>query len=158
MPGLARIALLATAIVLAVAVGACGGQQDSSAKNDYVKQVNAAQTRFASAAKSAGQQITRTSSASQDRRTLDRFGSTIEDLVVTLRAIKAPTDVRGEHGRLVAAMTGHRDEVARATARLRSPTTRELAEVQRQLSAATITVNADLSSATGAINAKLRAR
>jgi len=157
MPGLARIALLATAIVLAVALGACGAQ-DSAAKNDYVKQVNAAQTQFASAATRVKQEITKMSSARQDRRALDRFVSTIDTLVGRLRAIKVPGDVRAEHGRLVAVLADHGEEVTQITTTMRSPTTTVLEDVQRKLSAATITVNANLTSATASINSKLRAK
>jgi len=157
MPGLARIALLATAIVLAVALGACGAQ-DSAAKNDYVKQVNAAQTQFASAATRVKQEITKKSSARQDRRTLDGFVRTIDTLVGRLRAIKVPGDVRAEHGRLVAVLADHGEEVTQITTTMRSPTTTGLEDVQRKLGAATITVNANLTSATASINSKLRAK
>jgi hypothetical protein len=156
MPGLAQIALPATAIALAVVLGACGAR-DSAAKNDYVKEVNAAQTQFANAATRVEQQITKMSSAGQDRRALDRFASTIDTLVARLRAIKVPGDVRAEHGRLVAVMADHGEEVLQITATMRSATTTVLEDVQRKLSAATITVNANLSSATASINAKLRA-
>ena len=156
MLGLARIALPATAIVLAVTLGACG-TQDSAAKNDYVQKVNAAQTQFASAAKRVKQEITKMSSARQDRRALDRFVSTIDTLVGRLRAIKVPGDVRAEHARLVAVMADHGEEVSQITASMRSPTTTVLEDIQRKLSAATITVNANLSSATASINSKLRA-
>jgi len=156
MPGLARIALLATASVLALALGACS-PKDSAAKNDYVKQVNAAQTRFASAATNVNQAITKTSSARQDRHVLESFVTTLDELVARLRTIEVPDDVRAEHGRLVAAIAGHRDAVSQIAAKMRSPTTAVLADVQRQLSAAAITVNANLSSATSSINAKLRA-
>lgn len=155
MPGLARIALLVTAIVVAATLGACGAQ-DSAAKNDYVKQVNAAQMQFATAATKVKQQITRQSSARQDRSALTQFSGTIDELVARLRAIKVPGDVRAEHERLVAAMADHGEQVSQITASMRSPTTAVLEDVQRKLSAATITVNANLSSATASINAKLR--
>lgn len=152
---LARIALLATAIALAAALSACGGQ-DNAAKNDYVRHVNAAQTRFAGAVTKVKRDITETSSARQDRRSLIAFGSTIDDLVATLRAIKAPPDVRNEHRRLVSAMAGNREELAAIIARMRSSGAAAFADVNRRLVAATVTVNARLRSATAAINAKLR--
>jgi len=157
MPGLIRIALLATAVVLAVALGACGAE-DNAAKNDYVKQVNAAQTQFAGAVTKVREGITETSSAKQDRRALDAFTTTVDELVVSLRAMKVPEEVCKEHDRLVTALAGHREEVAAITKRMRAPTTRVLDEVQRQLSAATITVNARLGAATDAINTKLSAK
>jgi len=157
MPGPARIALLATAIVLAVTLGACS-TQDSASKNDYVKQVNVAQTQFASAATRVNQEITERSTARQDRRALDRFVVTIGTLVNGLRAIKVPGDVRAEHRRLVDVLAGHGKEVSQITASLSAPTTSVLEEVQRKLSAATITVNAGLGSATASINDKLRAK
>ena len=156
MPGLTRIASPATAIVLAVALGACG-TQDRDAKNNYVKQVNAAQTQFATAATRVKQQITKESSPRQDRRSLARFVSTIEVLVARLGAIKVPDDVRAQHRRLVAVMADHAKEVSQITTTMGSATTAELEDVQRKLSAATITVNANLSSATDSINTKLRA-
>ena len=156
MPGLTRIASLATATVFAVALGACG-TQDSAAKNDYVKQVNAAQTQFAGAATKVKQQITKMSSPRRDRHSLARFVGTIDELVARLGAIKVPGDVRAQHRRLVAVMADHAKEVSQITTTMGSATTAELEDVQRKLSAATITVNANLSSATASINSKLRA-
>lgn len=155
MSGLARIALFMTTGALAVALGGCGAG-DGAAKNEYVRAVNIAQAQFAGAARRVKLEITQTSSVEQDQRALTHFGSTIDRLVAMLRAIREPADVRGAHARLVAVMAGHRDEVSSIIAKLRSPTSAVLDDVNRELGAATLMVNARLRTAIDAINGKLR--
>lgn len=155
MLALPRIGSLATALVVVATLAACG--EDGAAKNDYVDQVNVAQTRYASTATKIKQQITTTSTPQQDRSALTRYVGAIDTLLSTLRSIKVPGEVNAEHGRLVAATADLRGEVAQIAKQLRSATTRVLADAQRKLGAATITFNSTVSAATDAINTKLRA-
>ncbi len=151
--------LLALALALAALVlGACGGgDDDRDAKNAYVRQVNAAQTQFATTVTTVSRQITPKSSTRQDRRTLQRFQMAIADVVTRLRAIKAPSEVRAEHKQLVAAMSGFGAEIKQANAALRNPNTRAIADAQRSIATATQTVNVRIDSAIAAINSKLGA-
>src|SRR5688572_1290386 len=111
-----RIIALAALLLGAIALGACGDEADSrDAKNAYVREVNAAQTGFANTVSTVSQQITPKSSANQDRRTLRRFETAIEDVVEQLREIEVPKDVETEHKQLISAMTGFGNEIKKAT-------------------------------------------
>jgi hypothetical protein len=145
---------LVSVLVLGGALGACGSQKSADAANAYVAKLNAAQTRFAQAVA----QLPATSSTSEYHRTLERLDGVVVDLVGQLRALAVPDDVRTEHGRLVAAMSGYGDEIADAAQAARSPTADVLADVKRRVSGATITVNTKLRDATTAINDKLHAQ
>lgn len=149
--------LLAALLLGAIALSACGDDGDSrETKNTYVNEVNAAQTGFASQVTTVSQQITSKSSPSQDRRTLERFEAAIGDVVKQLRDIKVPKDVKTEHAQLVSAMTEFGSEIKKATAALRDPDTRSIAEAQRAITTATQTVNGKIDAAIAAINSKLR--
>ena len=158
MPRLLRtLALVLLVAAGAVTLAACGGDSDTrEAKNAYVREVNAAQTQFATTVTSVSQEITPKSSPNEDRRTLERFETAIKDVVETLRGIDVPEDVEGEHKQLIAAMTGFGDEIEKATNALRNPSTRSIAEAQRAISTATQNVNGQIDAAIGAINSKLR--
>lgn len=146
------------ALVLgAIALSACGDDGSSrEAKNAYVNEVNAAQTGFASTVTSVSQQITSKSSPAQDRRALERFETAIADVVEQLREIDVPKDVEAEHEQLVAAMTDFGSEIKKATAALRNPDSRSIAQAQRAITTATQTVNGQIDAAIAAINSKLR--
>jgi hypothetical protein len=137
-------------------MAACGGGADErKAKNDYVNQVNAAQSDFAATVAAVSKRITKKSSSSQDRKTLEQFQSAIENVVKDLRAIKVPSAVRSEHGQLVAAMRGFGAQIKQATLALRNPDARTIAAAQRTIQAATQTVNLRIDAAIAAINSKL---
>lgn len=156
MPPPATIATLSWLLVAALALGACGGS-DREQKNAYVREVNAAQERFAQTVTSVSEKITPKSSATQDRRTLERFRKAIADVVERLRGVDAPEDVKAEHARLVEAMSGFGADIERATDALRDPDSRKIAEAQRAIAAATQTVNLRIDEAIAAINQKLGA-
>jgi hypothetical protein len=156
MSGALRIVALAALLFGAIALGACGGDDGRDAKNAYVRQVNAAQTGFANTVSAVSQEITPKSSASQDRRTLQRFQSAIEDVVKQLRGIEVPTDVEAEHKQLISAMTGFGSEIRKATAVLRNPTTRRVDEARLTTATAPHTDNGQIDAAIAAINSKLR--
>jgi hypothetical protein len=129
MSGLFRSFALVLALAGAVALGGCGDETNSrDAKNAYVREVNAAQAQFAATVTSVSQEITPKSSPNQDRRTLERFETAIGDVVERLHGIDAPSDVQAEHKQLIAAMTGFGTEIEKATAALRNPSTRSIAE------------------------------
>ena len=156
MPGALRILSLIALLTGAIALSACGDETNSrDAKNAYVRQVNAAQTEFASTVSSVSQRITPKSSAGQDRKTLQSFETAIEDVVAKLEKINVPSDVAAEHKQLVAAMTDFGTEIKKATDALRKPDTRSIAEAQRTVASASQTVNGQIDAAIAAINSKL---
>jgi hypothetical protein len=139
----------------ALALGACGGDDDRKAKNAYVSAVNAAQSEFASTVTTVSERNTPKSSSSQDRKTLEQFQSAIADVVTNLREIDVPKDVKSEHAQLVAAMNGFGGEIETATKALRNPDSRTIAEAQKAIQTATQTVNVRIDAAIAAINSKL---
>ena len=151
---LRALALLALAFT-ALGLGACGGDDDRKAKNDYVKQVNIAQSEFAANVETVAERITNKSSSSQDRKTLEQFQAAIDDVVTDLHAIKVPGDVGSEHKQLVGAMSGFGAQIEEATLALRNPDSRTIAEAQRTIQTATQTVNVRIDAAIAAINSKL---
>lgn len=157
MPGALRIMWLVALLLGAIALSACGDEGTSrEEKNAYVSAVNGAQTAFASTVTTVSQQITSKSSPEQDRRTLERFEKAIADVVEQLRGIDVPKDVEAEHQQLISAMTDFGGEINKATAALRDPDTRSIAEAQRAITTATQTVNGRIDAAIAAINSKLR--
>lgn len=156
MPGPLRIAALLVLLLAGVALVACGDDANSrDAKNAYVREVNAAQRAFADTVSSVSQRITRESSSAQDRRTLERFEAAIDQVVARLERIEVPRDVEPEHAQLVTAMRRFGAEIEKATAALRNPDTRSIAEAQRAIATATQTVNGRIEAAIAAINSKL---
>ena len=75
MARLARIAFLATLLVAALALAACG--DDNTEKNAYIRELTAAQTQYQTKAKRIEEGATPTSTPRQDRRTLGRFSAAI---------------------------------------------------------------------------------
>ena len=159
MPALLRFVSLLALALGGLGLGACGGgdDDDRAKKNAYVRQVNAAQMEFAMTVTTVSQQITPKSSSSQDRRTLRRFQTAIEEVVAKLRGIEVPASVRTEHTRLVEAMSAFGADIRRANAALRNPNSRQLARAQRAIVASTQMVNVRIDSAIDAINSKLGA-
>lgn len=155
MSGLLRTVALLLVAAAALALGACGGSDEREARNDYVRQVNNAQNEFAQTVTTVSEQITETSSSSQDRKTLQQFQTAISDVVTDLREIDVPGAVEDEHAQLVEAMTTFGAEIRAATTVLRNPDSRKIAEAQRAIQAATQTVNVRVEAAIAAINSKL---
>ena len=158
MSGALRILSLVALMLGAIALVACGGDESNGreAKNAYVRAINTAQTDFATTVTTVSQRITPKSSAGEDRRTLERFETAIDEVVTKLRAINIPSDVEAEHRQLIAAMTDFGTEIRKATQALRDPDTRSIAEAQRAITTATQSVNGQIDAAIAAINSKLR--
>jgi hypothetical protein len=158
LPPVSRLLRVAALLALAFAVlalGACGGSEDRKAKNDYVRQVNAAQNEFGVTVSTVSARITNKSSSSQDRKTLQQFETAIASVVDDLRAIKAPADVQAEHAQLVEAMSGFGAQIKKANSALRNPTQHNIEDARSTIATATQTVNARIDAAIAAINSKL---
>lgn len=147
------LSLLLAAV--AVALGACGGADERKEQNAYVREVNAAQTEFASEVTTVSQRITPKSSSGQDRKTLQAFETAIADVVAKLQKIKVPGSVTAEHKQLVGAMSGFGADIKKATDALQNPDSGTIAEAQRSIGTATQTVNQRIDAAIAAINSKL---
>lgn len=148
-----RPVLLVALVLVLAALSSCGGE--TAKGEDYIGQVNQVQMDFAATVQKLSSSITGGSSSTDDRRTLQRFSTAIDDVVGDLRRIDAPREVVPEHRRLVAAMQGYGTEVDQATRVVSDPSKQRLAAAQRRLAQATTTVSAKINTAIDAINSKL---
>ena len=149
----ARIALLATLLIAAVAVAGCGG--DNAEKNAYIRELTAAQMQYQTNAKRIEKGATATSTPRQDRQTLDEFSAAIADTITALRAIEPPPEVAAEHKAFVDVFVTWHDDVERFTKAIKNPTRSGVQRAQRQIAIANETFNASLREAGTDIDAKL---
>lgn len=152
----ARRATLAVMVLASLLAAGCG--TDTSERNAYVDGVNAAQARFATTVTRVATAITPRSTPSQDRKALMRFEGAVTRILADLRRIDVPAQVRGEHARLLSAISGFGADVEEANEALRRPSRRSLLEAQRRIGRATATVNVRISSVITAINKKLESK
>jgi len=147
------LALLAALAALGAGLPGCGGDEGSEA---YVERVDRAQRTFAERVDALATQVTPTSSAQADRRTLRRFEAALDEVVGDLRAISPPGEVRGLHARLVGALAAYEREVADVRRALDGDSPARLRAAQRDLARATTDVDGEISRTTAAINDTLR--
>ena len=100
-------------IVVALALVGSGCGADTKAANDYVDAVNKAQTGFAARFDTLSSKITSTSTAEQDRATLDGFKGAIDKVVNDFKAVKAPDKVKALHGQLISEISAYGKEIDR---------------------------------------------
>ena len=93
---------------------ASGCGSDTKAANDYVDAVNKAQNDFATKFDQLSGQITSTSTAAQDRQTLDGFKQAIDKVVADFRAVKAPDKVKALHDQLISEISAYGREIDKA--------------------------------------------
>jgi uncharacterized lipoprotein YmbA len=153
MARLARIAFLATLLVAALALAACGS--NSKENNAYIRELTAAQTRYQTQAKRIEAGATATSTPREDRRTLDRFSSAIADTITALRAIVPPKVVAAEHKAFVDVFVTWHDDVQRFTRAIKNPSRSGVQRAQRLIAVANQTFNQSLRQAGTDIDAKL---
>jgi len=149
------LALLAAVAALAAGLAACGGDEGARAEA-YVERVDRAQETFARRIDALATQVTPTSSAQADRRTLRRFEAALDEVVGELRAISPPGEVRGLHARLVGALAEYERQVAEVRRALDGDSPARLRAAQRELARATTDVDGEISRTTAAINDALR--
>jgi hypothetical protein len=154
MARLARNAFLATLLIAATALAACGG--DNTDKNAYIRELTAAQTEYQTNAKRIEADATPTSTPRQDRRTLARFSDAIAHTITALRAIEPPSEVKAEHKAFVDVFVTWHDDVARFTKAIAKPTRRGVQRAQRRIAVANQAFNQSLRRAGTDIDAKLR--
>ena len=142
--------LLALLLVPLLALSACGSS-DTKPSNAYVDQVNRVQSQFSATFQRLAGQITTTSTAAQDRRTIDQFRTAVTGTVNDLRGIQPPAKVKALHAQLTStlasfgtALTSARDQLgaqrsitarATASAALAEQTSRASADFGRTIDA-----------------------
>lgn len=91
--------VLAAALALALLAGGCGG--DTKSKNDYIDQVNRAQSDFVAVVDDSESKIQGNGTDQETAKQLDMIRAAAAKVVVRLRAIKPPDKVRTLHASLV---------------------------------------------------------
>ncbi|MFA9270094.1 hypothetical protein LRS13_08455 [Svornostia abyssi] len=150
---LSRILLVAFAAVALIAAG-CGG--DTEEKNDYVDQVNKAQTEFADQVTKLSTAITSTSSSSTDQKTIESYQTAVDGVVKDLEGITPPEDVKAEHQQLVDAMSTYGESVGTALEDLQGGSAQDRLKAATELQTASSTAGTQINQAIEAINKKLQ--
>ena len=143
-------------IVVALALVASGCGADTKAANDYVDAVNKAQTSFAARFDSLSSKITSTSTAAQDRETLDGFKGAIDKVVNDFRAVKAPDKVKALHGQLIAEISAYGKEIDKAKEAFSDDNPKAIVKAQADLVSAVTRVQTQINATIAEINRKLR--
>jgi uncharacterized phage infection (PIP) family protein YhgE len=147
--------LIPVLVIVAVAVSGCGGNDTKSA-NSYVDSVNKAQNDFAATFDKLSSQITSTSTAAQDRKTLDGFKQAVDKVVTDLRAVKVPDKVKDLHGRLVAEISAYGKEIDKAKQAFAGDDPQAIIKAQTELVSAVTRVSTQINQTIDAINKRLR--
>ncbi len=143
-------------IVVALALVGSGCGADTKAANDYVDAVNKAQTGFAARFDTLSSKITSTSTAEQDRATLDGFKGAIDKVVADFRAVKAPDKVKGLHDQLIAEISAYGREIDKAKAAFSDEDPKAIVKAQADLVSAVTRVQTKINATIAEINRKLR--
>lgn len=153
MARLARTAFLATLLIAAVALAACGGANDR--KDRYIRELTVAQTTYQATAKRIEAGATRTSTPRQDRRTLDRFAAAIADTIAALRRIPVPAEAVAQHRRYVDVFVTWHDDIAHFAAAVKNPTRSGIRRAKRRIAVANLAFDRSLRKAGNDIDAAL---
>jgi hypothetical protein len=143
-------------IVVALALVSSGCGSDTKAANDYVDAVNRAQSEFATKFDQLSGQITSTSTAAQDRQTLDGFRQAINKVVGDFRAVKVPSKVKPLHDRLIAEVSAYGVQIDKAKGAFSDDDPKAIVKAQTDLVNAVTKVQAQINQTIADINKKLR--
>jgi uncharacterized protein DUF6376/uncharacterized protein DUF7018 len=149
-----RLTPVLIAAALALVAAGCG--TDTKEANDYVDAVNKAQNAFATKFDELSGQITSTSTAAQDRKTLDGFRQAIDKVVADFRAVKAPDKVKDLHGKLIAEVSAYGREIDKAKGAFSNDDPQAIVKAQADLVSAVTRVQSQINQTIADINKKLR--
>jgi hypothetical protein len=149
-----RLSPILVVVALALVASGCGA--DTKAANDYVDAVNKAQTGFATRFDTLSSKITSTSTAEQDRQTLDGFKGAIDKVVKDFRAVKPPDKVKALHGQLISEISAYGKEIDRAKEAFSDDDPKAIVRAQADLVSAVTRVQTKINATIAEINSKLR--
>ena len=149
-----RLLPVLVVVVGALLVSGCGS--DTKEANNYVDSVNKAQNDFAATFDKLSEKITSTSTAQQDRETLDGFKQAVDKVVTDLRSVKVPGKVKDLHGRLVAEISDYGKEIDKAKLAFAGDDPQAIIKAQTELVSAVTRVSSQINQTIDAINKKLR--
>jgi hypothetical protein len=152
--------LLPVLLIVAAAAGvtACGADKTAEERNTYADQVNRAQSDFAQSFKSLSKRITRTTTPSRGRRTLQGFEDAVDNVVVDLRRIDAPSDLQPLHRRLIGEIAGYGRAIHRAKLAFATASPQRILRAQSALVSSTTEISARINRTIAAINRRLQAK
>jgi outer membrane murein-binding lipoprotein Lpp len=149
-----RLSPVLAAVVVALLISGCG--DDTKEANDYVAAVNQAQNDFAATFDRLSSQITSTSTPQQDQKTLDGFKTAVDKVVVDLRSVEVPSEVKDLHGRLIREISAYGTEIDKAKAAFADGDAQTIVRAQGQLASAVTRVSTQINRTIDAINKQLR--
>ena len=146
----------AALVVLLVALVVAGCGSGSSARDDYVKALNTAQTGLTHRFTALQSRITPTSTAAQDQRTLRAYEAAVDTTVRDLRAIEPPDGFTLLHQRFVGQVAGYGTALRTARGQLAGDNPRAILAAQGRLRTAVARTGRQLNATIKAINQKLK--
>jgi hypothetical protein len=141
------------ALILAVVTAGCGGDQDRDA---YVKALNKAQTGLTQRFTALQAQITPTSDAAHDIKTLRAYEAAVGTTVSDLRAVDPPDGLAPLHRRFVDEVAAYGSALRKAGSELNGDDPRAILAVQGRLRSAVTAAGRQLDATIQAINQKLQ--
>jgi hypothetical protein len=155
MRGVIPVLLLVAAVL---GLAACGQDKAAQQRNAYADQVNRAQSDFAQSFKSLSRRITKTTTPSRGRRTLQGFEDAVDNVVTDLRRIDAPSDLQPLHRRLIDEIAGYGRAIHRAKVAFATGSPQRILRAQSALVNSTTAISARINRTIAAINQRLQAK
>jgi hypothetical protein len=153
-----RVIPVLVGVVVMLAASACGTDEAAKQRNTYADEVNRAQNSFAQSFKSLSKRITSTTTPGRGRKTLQGFEDAVDAVVVDLRRIDAPGDVRPLHRRLITEISGYGREIHKAKLAFATGSPQRILRAQSALVEATTAISARINNTIAAINRRLQAK
>jgi hypothetical protein len=143
---------LALAVFVAIAAG-CGS--DTKAKNNYVAAVNKAQSDFVAVVDDSESRLSGNAGNAETATQLDMIRAAAAKVVVGLRAVKPPSNVRTLHSNLIREAQGLVTAFQKAADAYRSGEPSKILTAKVDLTKDVTRVNAQLNATIQALNGKL---
>jgi hypothetical protein len=153
-----RVIPVLVAVATVFGATACGTDEAAQKRNTYADQVNRAQNDFAQSFKSLSKRITSTTTPGRGRKTLEGFEDAVDHVVVDLRRIDAPGDLRPLHQRLIGEISGYGRAIRRAKLAFATGSPQRILRAQSALVSTTTGISARINRTIAAINKQLQAK
>jgi hypothetical protein len=153
-----RVIPVLVGVAVMLGPSACGTDQSAKQRNTYADEVNRAQNSFARSFKSLSKRITSTTTPDRGRKTLQGFEDAVDAVVVDLRRIDAPGDLRPLHRRLITEISGYGREIHKAKLAFATGSPQRILRAQSALVEATTAISARINGTIAAINRRLQAK
>jgi hypothetical protein len=153
-----RVIPVLVAVATVFGATSCGADKAAEQRNTYADQVNRAQNNFAQSFKSLSRRITSTTTPGRGRKTLQGFEDAVDAVVVDLRRIDAPGDVRPLHQRLIGEISGYGRAIHRAKLAFATGSPQRILRAQSALVSSTTHISERINRTIAAINRQLQAK